>query len=221
MRKFYLMMLLAFFLQACAGIPFQDVLFPATNTPAPTATETVTFTPTITRTPTVTPSVTPSATIVRIPTQDPNLPTATFAPIPIFIGNNTATSAAVPTPIRPGPGFLSMSVSESKIYWGVCDPNKTKIIVQVEDPEEVFSVIIFVQVKSAKEEDYTPWTTGDAMHNHRDGTFSYDLGANHIYGRNHYQKSWVFLQMVAVNDKGEEVGRTLIFRDLIALSPCM
>jgi len=114
-----------------------------------------------------------------------------------------------------------MSVSESKIKWGVCQPNKSKIIMQVEDPDEVFSVIIFVQVKSAKEDDYTPWTTGDAMHNHRDGTFSYVLQANHIYGRNHYQRSWVFLQMVAINDKGEEVGRTLIFRDLIALSPCM
>jgi len=114
-----------------------------------------------------------------------------------------------------------MSVSENKIYWGVCQPNKTKIIVQVEDPKEVFSVIIFVQVKALKKDDYTPWTTGDAMSSHRDGTFSYVLSANHIYGRNHYQKSWVFLQMVATNKKGQEVGRTLVFRDLIALSPCM
>lgn len=221
MRRFSLMMVLTIFMQACAGLPFEEMLFPPTGTPAPSATATVTFTPTITRTPTITPSVTPSATIVRIPTQDPNLPTSTFAPIPIYIGNDTATPIVEPTPVRPGPGFLSMSISESKVYWGGCQPNRTKIIMQVEDPEEVFSVVIFVQVKSAKKEDYTPWTTGDAMHNHRDGTFSYTLRANSIYGRNHYQKSWVFLQMVATNDKGEEVGRTLIFRDLIALSPCM
>lgn len=221
MRRFFLMMVLAVLMQACAGIPFADVLFPATNTPAPTATATVTFTPTITQTPTVTATITPSATIVRFPTQDPNLPTATFAPIPIYIGNNTATPIVAPTPVRPGPGFLAMTISESKIYWGTCQPNRTKIVVQVEDAEEVFSVIIFVRVKSAKEDDYTPWTTGDAMHNHRDGTFSYTLRANSIYGRNHYQRSWVFLQMVATNEKGEEMGRTLIFSDLIALSPCM
>ena len=221
MHRFYLMMVSVILLQACAGIPFEDVLFPPTDTPAPTSTATITFTPVATRTPTIAPSVTPSATIVRIPTQDPFLPTSTFAPIPIFIGNDTATPIAAPTLARPGPGFLSMSVSENKIYWGVCDPNRTKIVVQVEDPDEVFSVVIFVQVKSAVEEDYTPWTTGDAMHNHRDGTFSYTLRASSIYGRNHYKKSWVFLQMVATNDKGEEVGRTLIFRNLIALSPCM
>lgn len=212
------MMVLAVLLQACADIPLS---FLTPSTPVPTSTATITFTPTITQTPTVTPSITPSATIVRFPTQDPNLPTATFVPIPIYIGNNTATPAVAPTSVRPGPGFLSMSLSENKIYWGVCKPNKTQIIVQVEDPEEIFSVIIFVRVKSTKKEDYTPWTTGDAMHNHRDGTFSYVLAANHIYGRNHYSKSWVLLQMVATNEKGEEVGRTLIFTDLIALSPCM
>ncbi len=219
MRKLYLVMVLVIFLQACSALP--GGLFPATNTPEPTSTATVTFTPTITQTPTRTPTITPSATIVRIPTQDPNLPTSTFAPIPIFVGNNTITPVVAATPIRPGPGFLSMSVSDGRIFWGVCDPNKTKIIVQVEDPEEVFSVIIFVRVKSAKEEDYTPWTSGDAMHNHRDGTFSYVLRANNINGRNHYLRSWVFLQMVAVNKEGEEIGRTLIFTDLIALSPCM
>jgi len=220
MRNFYLVMMLTILMQACAGIPYQDVLFPAARTPTPSSTEAPT-TPTITRTPTITPSITPSATIIRIPTQDPNLPTSTFAPIPIYIGNDTITPVVTPTLARPGPGFLSMSVSENKIYWGVCKPNSTKIVVQVENPDEVFSVIIFVQVKSAKEEDYTPWTTGDAMSSHRDGTFSYVLGANHIYGRNHYLRSWVLLQMVATNDKGEEVGRTQVFRDLIALSPCM
>ncbi len=221
MRRLYLVMVLVIFLQACSALPFEGGLFPAADTPGPTSTATITFTPTITQTPTRTPTITPSATIVRIPTQDPNLPTSTFAPIPIFIGKDTVTPIVPSTPVRPGPGFLSMTISESKIFWGACQPNSTKIVVQVEDPEEVFSVVIFVQVKSAKEEDYTPWTTGDAMHDHRDGTFSYNLRANHIYGRNHYLRSWVFLQMVATNKDGEEVGRSLIFRDLIALSPCM
>jgi len=218
MRKYYLLIALAVLIQACAGVPLS---FLTPSTPVPTFTATITFTPTITRTPTITPSVTPSATIVHIPTEDPNLPGPTPIQIPVFTGNGTYVPAGSPTPTKPGPGFLSLTLSENKIYWGVCDPNKTKIVVQVEDPKEVTSVIIFVQVKSAKEEDYTPWTTGDAMQGHRDGTFSYTLGANHIYGRNHYLHSWVFLQMVATNDKGEEVGRTRVFRDIIALSPCM
>jgi len=220
MRRYYLLMVLAVLVQACAGVPLS---FLTPSTPVPTSTATITSTPTITRTPTITPSLTPSATIVHIPTEDPNLPGPTPIQIPVFTGNGTQVyvPAGSPTPSKPGPGFLSMTISETKIYWGVCDPNKTRIKVQVEDPKEVYTVTIFVQVKSAKEEDYTPWTTGDSMNNNRDGTFTYTLAANHIYGRNHYLHSWVLVQMVATNNKGEEVGRTRIFRDLIALSPCM
>jgi hypothetical protein len=180
----------------------------------------VTLTPLDTLTPTITPTITSSPTIVRIPTQDPNQPTATFVPIPIFIGKDTATPLVPPTPIKPGPGFVSVQVSEKKIFWGVCQPNKTKIIVEVENPEDVYSVIIFVQVKSATKEDYTPWTTGNAMHSHRNGTFSYLLAANTTYGHNHYKKSWILFQLVATDDLGEVIGRTKIYTNEIALSPC-
>ena len=95
MRRYYILLILAIFLQACSGIPFQNGLFPPTDTPLPTSTATVTFTPSITPTPTITPTITPSPTIVHFPTQDPNLPTETFVPIPIFSGENTITP--VPT----------------------------------------------------------------------------------------------------------------------------
>jgi hypothetical protein len=214
-------MVLTIFLQACAGMPFGDVLFPSTNTPAPTATATVTFTPADTPTATITPTITSSPTIVHIPTQDPNQPTTTFVPIPIFIGKDTATPIVTSTPIRPGPGFLSVQVSDRKIYWGSCKPNKTKIIAQVENPEDVFSIIIFVQVKSATKEDYTPWTSGNTMQSHRNGIFSYSLAANTTRGHNHYKNSWILFQLVAVNDIGEEIGRTKIYTNEISLSPCM
>ena len=224
MRKFYLMIVLGLLLQACSvggGIPFEDVLFPPTDTPLPSSTPTITLTPTVTATFTRTPSITPSATIVRIPTQDPNLPTSTFAPIPIFIGDNTATPISTPTLFSPGAGFLSVEVSDARIYWGVCSPNQTKITARVQDEDDVYNVIIFVQVKSAKKEDYTPWTTGDAMHDYNNGSFSYILKANNIDGHNHYKNSWVRFQLVAVNFEGEEIGRTMIYTEAIALSPCM
>jgi len=239
MRRFYLVMVLAVFVQACAGMSFEvlavfvqacagmsfeDLLFPSTNTPVPTATATVTFTPMDTPTVTVTPTITSSPTIVHIPTWDPNQPTATFIPIPIFIGKYTATPVTPivpPTPIRPGPGFLSVDVSDKKIYWGSCQPNRTKIITQVENPEDVFSVIIFVQVRSATKDDYTPWTTGNTMQKHGDGTFSYSLAANTTRGHNHYKNSWVLFQLVATNDMGEVIGRTKIYTNEISLSPCM
>jgi hypothetical protein len=221
MRRFYLVMVLAILIQACAGMPFSEALSPSTSTPAPTATATVTFMPVDTPTATVTPSITPSPTIVHIPTWDPNQPTATFVLVPIYIGNDTATPIVTPTPIRPGPGFLSLQVSDNNIFWGSCKPNRTRIITQVENPEDVFSVIIFVRVKSATKEDYTPWTTGNTMQKHSDGTFSYTLTANTTRGHNHYKHSWIWFQLVATNEKGEAIGRTMIYTNAIALSPCM
>lgn len=216
MRKLCFVMLLTIFLQGCAGTLIQP-----TETPAPTGTPTITFTPTITSTPTTTPTITASPTIVRIPTQDPNKPTETFVPIPIFIGNDTATPVIPPTPIRPGAGFLSISISDKKIFWGECTPNKTTITIQVEDPEDVVSVIIFTQVKNMKKEDYTPWTSGNVMYKNLDGSFTYVMVGSEVEGHNHYKNSWVRFQLVATNIEGEEIGRTKIYTEEIDLSPCM
>ena len=221
MRKIYFVMLLTMLLQACSLATIQEGLFPPTDTPSPTATATISSTPTKTATASITPTLTASPTIVHFPTQDPNLPTQTFAPIPIFIGNDTATPVIPPTPIRPGPGFDSVLISDKKIFWGNCTPNKTQIIAIVDDPDEVVSVVIFMQVKSMKEEDYTPWTSGNVMFNHRDGTFSYSAVGSEIEGHNHYKNSWVRFQLVATDDKGEEIGRTRIYTEVIDLSPCM
>jgi hypothetical protein len=91
----------------------------------------------------------------------------------------------------------------------------------MQNPEDVYSVIIFVQVKSAIKEDYTPWTTGDSMERHNDGTFSYLLAANTTRGHNHYKRAWILFQLVATDDIGEVIGRTRIYSNEISLSPCM
>jgi hypothetical protein len=165
---------------------------------------------------------------VRFPTLDPDQPTPTFPTVPVYIGNVTATgfTVLVSTPFvlsspSPGVGFLSVTVSPNKVYWGICKHNKVTIVARVEDEDEVQSVVIFVRVKSAKKDDYTPWTTGDAMHNHRDGTFSYVMEAIEIRGHNHYRDSWVQFQLVATDVDGVEVGRTQIFMESIHMSPCM
>lgn len=223
MRRLSLAMLLAILLQACSGIPFLGATSVPTNTSGPTATATITATPTITSTATVTLTITPSPTIVHFPTQDPSLPTATFVPIPIFIGNETATPVVIttPTPVKPGSGFESVQIGDPKIFWGNCNPNKTTIYTTVEDPETVTSVVVFVQVKSTKEDDYTPWSSGNVMYNNGNGSFTYKLEANEIEGHNHYKESWVRYQLVATDIDGEEVGRTQIYTESILLSPCM
>lgn len=212
MRRLSIVLALAILLQACSG------LNTSTDTPAATATQA--STPTSKPTITIEPSVRPSATIVRIPTWDPYQATATFEIIPILVGGNTITPVPTATVFTLGYGFQSILVSEKKIYWGNCKHNKTKITAQVDNPDDVYSVVIFVRVKSIKKEDYTPWTTGDVMSDHGNGTYSYTLVGSNIEGHNHYRDSWVFFQLVATNEVGEEIGRSLIFTNAISLSPC-
>ena len=222
MRRYSLVMVfLACLVQACSMFALGG---PTSITQPPPGTPTSTLAPTRTSTPTVSPTFTPSATIVHIPTQDFNLPTSTDFVIPIIVeGGMTATIAPyniTPTAFRPGPGFVSVVVSDSKIFWGSCKHNKTTITTIVEDPREVFSVIIFVRVKSAKKEDYTPWTTGNAMNSNGNGEYSEVLRGIEIEGHNHYLNSWVIFQLVATNIEGKEVGRTMVYDHAIALSPC-
>lgn len=212
MRKILPVLILMIVLQSCA-------LAPATNTPQPTSTIFITYTLVDTPTSTFTPIPTASPTIVRIPTQDPN---ATFAPIPIFIGSVTATQpiSLVPTSSRPGPGFVDVKFSPNHIYWGGCEANQAVINAEVEDPDNVNGVIIFMRIKSATEEDYTPWTNGNIMYNNRDGSFTYIAIGSEIEGHNHYKKGLFYFQLVAVDDEGEEVGRTKIYENAFSISPC-
>jgi len=213
MRRLYFVFILAILIQSCAGSP-AEVSAPVVPT------VTMTFTPTQTPTLTITPTITPSPTIVHIPTYDPFQPTATGIPMPIYVGKSTATPFVPPTPSLPGPGFLDVKISEKNLHWGVCQPNKTKIVTKLQNPEDVYSVIIFVQVKSAIKEDYTPWSSGNSMQRNKDGTFSYTLSANTTRGHNHYKRSYIYFQLVATDWDGEVVGRTKIYKDEIALSPC-
>lgn len=106
------------------------------------------------------------------------------------------------------------------MYWGGCEGNQAVINAEVEDPENVNGVIIFMRVKNFFEDDYTPWTNGNIMFNNRDGTFTYIAIGSEIEGHNHYKKSAIYFQLVAVDDEGKEVGRTKIYEGVITMSPC-
>lgn len=218
MRIRNILVALAFLLQACSMNDF----LPSTRTPEATATPFITLTPIDTPTQSRTPKPTPSATIVKIPTQDPNQPTFTpFALPPIIIDGQTATPIFTPTPSRPGPGFFSVTIAPPRIYWGGCTPNKSTVITVVEDPDEVFSVLMFVRVKDLHEEDYTPWSKGIVMFDLEDGSFTHTLVGSQIHGHNHYKDSVVQFQLVATNLAGEVIGRTKIYENAVVMSPCM
>ncbi|MBI3161855.1 MAG: hypothetical protein HYZ23_05070 [Chloroflexi bacterium] len=181
-----------------------------TETPTPTATATITLTPTITASP----------TIVKIPTWDAFQPTPTLPTLVFLYSGDTPTPGPSPTATQPAFGFKEITVSEHKIFWGSCKLNNTTITAKVQSPENVYSVVVFVRTKALKKNDSTPWTTGDVMRNHRNGTFSYVLVGSNVEGHNHYREAWVYFQLVATDDAGAVVGRSQIYTDQISLSPC-
>ena len=210
MRRLYVLMMGSMILlQACFGGA------PAVPTPEDTSTPTVT--PTVTSTPTIT----PSPTIVKIPTWDPYQATATLPTLFFLVNGNTVTPpATTPTLSDPGFGFKDINVSDKKIYWGSCKLNRTTITAEVENPENVYSVVLFVRTKALKKDDTTPWTSGDVMVNHLNGKFSYVLFGSNVQGHNHYREALVYFQLVATDEVGAVVGRSPIITDAITLFPC-
>jgi len=206
--KLFLVILVVFFSACSTGLDEPEL----TSTPA------FTFTPVDTATSTETPLPLPTATVIRLPTQDFNK--ATFTPFVMMVDGNTVTPMPSPTSSKPGVGFFSLTYGPKKIYWGSCTPNSVTISATVDDPDEVFSVLLFYRVKDFKDEDYTPWNTGVVMLDRGQGVFTHSMVGSKIDGHDHYLRSWVYFQLVATNLKGEEIGRTRLYDKAFEMYPC-
>lgn len=217
MQKFGLFIIAGVFLTACSFsnlIP--GIANPVVNTftPNPTVTHTSSPTPTVTLTPRDTPT-----DIGHFLTQTAEAP---ITPIP---GVRTATPWPSPTPLppptssSPGEGFDKVTVSEKKLYWGICKPNTATMTVTVLHPEQVRTVYLFFRLKSFKKEDYTLWV-GTVTDDKRNGTYTYLLRANIIPNRKSYTKAWIQYQFVAEDKNEKIVGRTHIYEQNLSLQPC-
>ena len=162
-----------------------------------------------------TPTFTDTPTLISFgPTQTAsNTPTET-SPIPVLVTPGTSTPPPGDT------GFASVLLSATHIYWGVCDPNQVTFTAQVVDTEQVFSVVLFVRLKDQKSDDTTDWNTGIAMNGKGNGTFTYTLKAKSIDGYNSYLNAWVYYQLVATDAGNNVLGRTAVYTQSLALSPC-
>ena len=210
MRKSVLIIITMLLLQACSALDFLSSSTP-TNTPAPS--ETATSTPTITLTPTrtLTPEPRNTSTLIGV---DP-----IFTPV-ILVSANAPTSVFTPTPSRPGGGFTSISISEGKIFYGVCKPNYTKLSIQVENPIEVDTVYLFFRLESGKKPGDTTRWYGTVTDNDGGGIFLYTLKANNIPERRNFLKAWVQYQFVSADDDKNIIGRSQIYTRNILLEPC-
>lgn len=215
MRSFYLMVIISLWLQACSFAPSAAAV---TKTPTVTATQTSTSTPTPTAT------TIPSPTIVKLPTVDPlatDTPIVSFIPtLPGMEDNGVTVVNPTITPSGFGEGIQSITISDSKLYYGICKPNSTKINVQVKEADAVEHLYLFVRLKSAKKEDYTEWG-GYAFEDRRNGNWSYTLRTKYIKGYHNYTKAWIQYQVVGIDKKGNTIARSWIFGNSMTLQPCL
>ena len=185
-----------------------------TELPAKTATITVTQpTPTYTKTPTLV-GLSPTITI----TGDPVSATPSFTLVPFIV--DTPTPLILVLTETPGEGFKSLAISGNQIFWGTCKRGSVRITAEVTDPDEVYSVVIFVRLRDAESPDTTPWSKGAAFDNRRNGIFTYDLDADAVSEHGYYMKAWVLYQLVATDVLGKVIGRTKIYTQSLTIEPC-
>ena len=210
MHKSVFIIITMLFLGACSALDFIPGLA-STSTPTPSATATQTPTNTLTPTRTTTPTPRNTATLIGA--------ISTFTPV-ILVSADAPTSVFTPTPYEPTGGFESISISQGKIFYGVCKPNYTKMTIKVENPIEVHTVFLFFRLESGKKPgETTPWT-GTVTDNDGAGVFLYTLRANNIPERKNFIKAWVHYQFVAADEDKNILGRTQIYTRNIILEPC-
>lgn len=118
-------------------------------------------------------------------------------------------------------GFVSVLVSANEFYKGKnCQPSSVKFTVQVADPFEVAYVVLFVQFKAKTTGSVSGWTNIN-MDTIGAGTFVHELISDEMKGDALYRSPWVEYQLVAVNDKAREVGRTEIFKERLTMLECL
>lgn len=187
--------------------------------PAPLQINTATLRSTSTQLPTRTP--TPTRTLTPTPPSTSTLiPAApTFTPFLLF--NTEATGfAPIPTSYAPLGGFESVTNSNGKIFYDICQPNFTKLIVKVEYPDEIVNVYFFFRLESVKKPgDTTKWY-GTITDNDGAGYFIYTLRARNIPERRNFLRAWVQYQFVAENKNQELVGRTQVYTRTLMLEAC-
>jgi hypothetical protein len=159
-----------------------------------------TITPPLTFTPTVTPSL--SVT-----------PTLTFTPTFTVTPSQTPTKTTTPTPVKPAVLTFTRQVSANQFFYGGCDPAQVNVQVQVSDPVNVYSVVLFQRIEGKA------WDGGTAMSPQGGGQFSLTVTGNKVPAHDGVTSSTWQHQFVATDRSGNVIGRSGTYTDVV-LSSC-
>lgn len=229
MKKLIQVILIAFLLAGCSGLPGLPPLL-ATQT-APPSTETPT--PFISETPIPTQNLFATAT----PTPLTFTPTPTSLGAELFTPTSTQTSLPTdfPTPDIPldpeesgyftpkNTGFLGILISNNTMYWneGPCSPRNINVSAFVEDQLNTHHVLLFTRLREKKNTlNVTRWNAGALMIKADNGSFNYNIRTFNLRRYYYFVDAWLEYQLVALNEDREVIGRTGIFDRNISLVRC-
>jgi hypothetical protein len=171
--------------------------------------------------PTVEPLVFPTSpyeTVTPANTLDPFIPTLDLSVVSTAEPAQSTPTLDVATATLSADPLSEIKVSADKFYYGSgCSPNEVTFTVTVKQPEKVFSVLLFVRLRSQKTGATSPWNTGRSMRPLGSGQYEYPIGLSRIANYKEYSPAWLQYQFVLTDSRGDVVARSQVFTDKITI----
>lgn len=137
--------------------------------------------------------------------------TASVTPTSTLTATLTVTSTVAELSFTP-------QISTSTFYYGACGSDQVTIQVQVPG-DNVYSVVIFTNVKDQAGGGTTGWDEGSSMNPTGGGWFSRTISSRSVAGADRFKNAWLLYQFVASDRSNQIIGRSQIYSD-ITLAAC-
>jgi len=140
----------------------------------------------------------------------------------IVLASPTPTISPTETPTPAASlAFIQPSLPVDHFYSGGpgCGPLDLKLQVQVSQPKQVTSVVLFFHIEDKAGSGKTPWNEGVIMQPLGSGTYSYDLASKAIPAFNSYPEAWLVYQFAATGNGGQVLLRSPAFKN-VTLTMC-
>jgi hypothetical protein len=123
----------------------------------------------------------------------------------------TETPTLTPTP---SPLIFTHSASTTQIYYGGCGPDKVQLSAQVSSPDQVASVVLFVNLVGQNSSQSSGWSSYGAMAPAGSGLYQITVSATGLPGYNSYSVSSMQYQFVATGSDNQTAGRSDVYSDV-------
>ena len=137
-------------------------------------------------------------------------------PTPEPTATTAAATATEPAPTPDPFTIYDVDPDTYTFYYGDddCGTRDITITARVNDPDEVYNMVIFTRFADHESFDTTNWDSGEAMDKISDDTWRITFDADELDNYNEYEFATMFYQIVATRENDTELGRTTVFKNV-------